>query len=211
MLEVEKFPCENGNHARVREREIYEELHATMNSVRPFRTIKEKKEYSIVNVEKIKVHRKKYNIDNAEKIKEQLKDYRVKNTNKIKESRENNKHKHLDKQREYRAKNADKIKEYNREYNLKKKALKAAPKVSDDEYDSDSSLWGTSEDEWFDVPEGALISPEMRALFDASRERRSELASVGDSQGSCSEAEATSDKSFSLSADVIDVVGPVGV
>lgn len=40
--------------------------------------------------------------------------------------------------------------------------------ASDDEYDSDSSLWGTSTDEWFDVPEGSLMSPEMKALFYAN-------------------------------------------
>ena len=30
--------------------------------------------------------------------------------------------------------------------------------------DSDSSLWGDSDDTWYSVPEGALMSPEMMAL-----------------------------------------------
>ena len=44
MIEIEKYPCKDGNEARARERHWYEELHATMNSQFPIRSQKEYRE-----------------------------------------------------------------------------------------------------------------------------------------------------------------------
>ena len=45
MLEIEKFPCADGNEARARERYWFEELKATLNKVRPSITKEEKHEW----------------------------------------------------------------------------------------------------------------------------------------------------------------------
>ena len=42
MLEIEKYPCADGNEMRARERFHYEQLHANMNSMRPFITDEER-------------------------------------------------------------------------------------------------------------------------------------------------------------------------
>ena len=41
MIQIEAFPCENGNEARARERYWYETLQASMNSRIPFRSHEE--------------------------------------------------------------------------------------------------------------------------------------------------------------------------
>ena len=51
MIEIEKFPCRDGNEARTRERYWFEELKADMNTIIPSRS---KKEYYVDNSEKIK-------------------------------------------------------------------------------------------------------------------------------------------------------------
>lgn len=56
MIEIEKYPCNDGNEARARERYWYETLNANINNNVPNRSIKE--------------YRKKYNETNKEKIKE---------------------------------------------------------------------------------------------------------------------------------------------
>ena len=96
MIEVEKYPCNDGNELRARERFKYEELKGNMNSCIPNRSRKEyyndnkekikeyQKEYIENNKEKIKEHMKKYIENNKEKIKEQLKKYRENNKEKIK-------------------------------------------------------------------------------------------------------------------------------
>jgi len=47
MLLIETFPCKDKHEACKREREIFEELDAKMNMVRPYRTHEEHKEYDI--------------------------------------------------------------------------------------------------------------------------------------------------------------------
>ena len=44
MIQIETFPCENGNEARARERYWYEELHANMNTRNPFYSQENNKE-----------------------------------------------------------------------------------------------------------------------------------------------------------------------
>jgi len=45
MLEIEKYPCVDGNEARARERYWFEELKATLNKVRPSITKEERHEW----------------------------------------------------------------------------------------------------------------------------------------------------------------------
>jgi hypothetical protein len=114
MIEIEKYPCHDGNESRARERYYFEILNASLNTVVPNRTLHEyyennkikisenKKEYYIKNKEKIKEYKKEYENLNKEKIqeyqKEYSKEYRQENNNKIKEL-----------QKQYYKKNRDKI------------------------------------------------------------------------------------------------------
>ena len=68
MVLVEKFPCKDKHEACKREREVYEELGAKMNTLRPYLTQEELKE-------QIKQHHKKYREEHQEKIKEYHKQY----------------------------------------------------------------------------------------------------------------------------------------
>jgi len=73
MLEIEKYPCTDGNEARTRERYHLELLNAKLNIRNPIRTKEDNKEYKkkfyILNKEKIKEESKKYKINNKEKKK----------------------------------------------------------------------------------------------------------------------------------------------
>ena len=61
MLLVEKFPCKDKFEACKREREVYEELEAKMNTRRPYRTHEERKEELKQNYKKyIEEHKEDY-------------------------------------------------------------------------------------------------------------------------------------------------------
>jgi hypothetical protein len=45
MLEIEKYPCNDGNEARAEENKMYRELKINMNMVNPFRSIEDTKIY----------------------------------------------------------------------------------------------------------------------------------------------------------------------
>ena len=121
MVEIEKYPCEDANEARARERYWYEYLNAKLNMIYPKRTRKEyelhnadkikeqtreyNKEYSKINAERIREREREYKKQNADKIRERCREYYKQNANKIAESK-----------REYNKRNADKLKEYHREY-----------------------------------------------------------------------------------------------
>ena len=64
MVLVEKFPCKDSSEACKREREIFEELGAKMNTLIPYRTQEEYKQY-----------KKQYREEHQEKIKEYHKQY----------------------------------------------------------------------------------------------------------------------------------------
>ena len=64
MLLVEKFPCKDKYEACKRERELYEELDAKMNMIRPYRTQEETKE-----------DQKQYYQEHKEDLKENSKQY----------------------------------------------------------------------------------------------------------------------------------------
>jgi hypothetical protein len=99
MLELEKYPCRDGNEARTRERDWYENLNSKLNIQYPARTKEEyfkdnkekiqeyKKEYRKINKEKLQDNRKEYYAENKEKILEHVKEYKKDNKEKIKESK----------------------------------------------------------------------------------------------------------------------------
>jgi hypothetical protein len=73
MVQIDAYPCNNGNEARARERYWYEQLSAKLNMKNPKR--ENDKEYYEENKEKIKTNVKKWCEDNKEKRKEYLNDY----------------------------------------------------------------------------------------------------------------------------------------
>ena len=68
MILVEKFPCKDKNEACKRERELYEELDAKMNIVKPYITQEEIKLYN-------KEYYKKYRQEHKAEFKEYMKQY----------------------------------------------------------------------------------------------------------------------------------------
>ena len=122
MIEIEKYPCDDGNEARTRERYWIEALKANLNCNVPIRTDleselyphsyreinKEKiKEYRQCNKEKLNIICKNYRENNIEKVKATQKSYREKNIEKVKEC-----------ERNYRIKNKELIKEKKNQYYL---------------------------------------------------------------------------------------------
>jgi hypothetical protein len=84
MILIDKVPCANGEEARKKERELYEQLNATMNNNIPNRT---HQEYLIENKEIISDRMKEYYQKNKETILEKKKEYYEKNKEIIKEKR----------------------------------------------------------------------------------------------------------------------------
>ena len=123
MILVEKYPCNDVNEAKARERHWIKELKSKLNIYEPCRTMKEWRED---NKEKIKEHRennkermKEYRQNNKEKIKEQYIKYREANKQKIankkKEYYENNKEKICEKKKQYYENNKEKINQKHKE------------------------------------------------------------------------------------------------
>lgn len=103
MIEIEKYPCDDENEARSRERYWYELNHCTMNDVSPQRT---KEEYREDNIEYIKqrdrnyyykhkeekqIYGKERYIQNKEKALLYRKEYYEKNKEQISEKYKTNK------------------------------------------------------------------------------------------------------------------------
>lgn len=105
MVKVEDFKCDSLLEARKRERELYEEFNANMNSVTPYRSKEENQEQKKIcyqkNKDSIIKHRKDYLIKNKDSITQRTKEYR-----------ERNKYFIADQHKQYRENNKDKIKEY---------------------------------------------------------------------------------------------------
>jgi hypothetical protein len=95
MVEIEKYPCNNGNESCARERYWVEQLHATLNSNVPNRS---KEEYYEQNKEQKREYYQQYNEQNKEQIRKQKKEYYQQNAEKIKEHA-----------KQYRQQNAEKI------------------------------------------------------------------------------------------------------
>ena len=59
MVEIEKYPCSDGNEATSRERYHYEILHASLNMIRPILSVDERKENrKTVNIVKKDIKKK---------------------------------------------------------------------------------------------------------------------------------------------------------
>ena len=75
MIEIEKYPCNDVNEARARERHWYELFNATLNSQKPLTTDEEKHE-------RINEYNKQYYAENKMAIIENVKNYTEKNKTK---------------------------------------------------------------------------------------------------------------------------------
>ena len=104
MLLVEKFPCKDKYEACKREREVYEELEAKMNTFRPYRTQEELKqyyeEYNKQYREEHKEELKKYDKQYREEHKEEIKQYREEHKEELKQYREEHKEEINEKKKE---------------------------------------------------------------------------------------------------------------
>jgi hypothetical protein len=130
MIEIEKYPCADGNEAKARERYWIEKLNAKLNKVIPGRSQQEyhqtaqyKKAIKInyaKNKEKILQYQKEYRQKNKNNIKEQRKLYREKNHETIclkkREFYQQNKTDILKKQKEYKDSNREHILQKNLKY-----------------------------------------------------------------------------------------------
>jgi len=106
MLEIEKYPCNDGNEARARENYWYNELKSKLNIKVPSRT---PKQYCQDNRDKISERKKKYRQDNHEKLLEYRKQYNQDNLEKKKQYRQDNRDKLLEKKKQYYQDNREKI------------------------------------------------------------------------------------------------------
>ena len=122
MLEIEKFPCKDGNESRTRERYWYEQLNPTLNTILPI-AIEEDKE-------KRKEYLEKYREEHAEEIKQYHANNYIENKEEIdarnKAYKEKNKEKEKLRQAKYREEHAEEIKKKNAEkYIQNKEKIKA--------------------------------------------------------------------------------------
>jgi hypothetical protein len=90
MIEIEKFPCNDGNEARGRERFWYEQLNASLNSQKPLKTKSD-----------IQTYNQTYYLNNKNKISDATKQYAEDNKEKVKEYRKKYREEHKEKQKEY--------------------------------------------------------------------------------------------------------------
>jgi len=102
MFLVEKFPCKDKFEACKRERELYEELDAKMNTFRPYRTHEEAKEHKKQYREEHKEERKEYDKQYSEIYYQEHKEI-------IKEKQKQYNQEHKEDRKEY-------MKQYNKQY-----------------------------------------------------------------------------------------------
>ena len=133
MVWIEDYPCDNKRQSEKRERELCEELHADLNSIRPYRTREEqlaqKKAYQEAHYEANKEHvlaqKKARYEENKDKILAQKKAYREANKDKIlaqqKAHYEANKDKILARNKAHYEANKDKILAQQKAYREAKK------------------------------------------------------------------------------------------
>jgi len=132
MLEIEKYPCNDGNEARARENYWYNELKSKLNTRVPSRTLKQyyhdnrekilenKKQHYQDNRDEYLEYQKQYRQDNRDKISEYNKQYNQDNREKISEQRkqyyQDNRDKFLEKQKQYQQDNHDEYLENMKQY-----------------------------------------------------------------------------------------------
>lgn len=116
MILIEKYPCDDVDQARARERYWKRELNATLNTNEPGRT---PKEYYHDNLNKVLENAKQYRKNNKEKIAEKDKERHEKNkqvrNEQSKKWRENNHDKVLENAKLYRQNNKEIIAEKKKE------------------------------------------------------------------------------------------------
>ena len=115
MVLVEKFPCKDKQEACKREREIFEELGAKMNTLRPYRTQEELKE-------ELKQKHKKYCEEHYQENKQYHKQYREDHKAEYKEYREKHKTEYKEYQKQYREDHKEYYKQYREQYREENKA-----------------------------------------------------------------------------------------
>ena len=115
MIELEKYPCNDANEARAKEREYYEKLNSSLNSVKPYRGYAE---WCFDNKERVAAYHREY--------------YGAKKEESIAYRREN-KEKNAAYHREYYSNNKEKNAAYHREYysNNKEKFNKKMLHIND--------------------------------------------------------------------------------
>jgi hypothetical protein len=111
MLLVEKFPCKDKYEACKREREVYEELEAKMNTFRPYRTQEELKEERKEYREEHKEYHKQYREEHKEEHKEYHKQYREEHKAEKKQYRKQYYQEHKEETKQYQEKHKAKINE----------------------------------------------------------------------------------------------------
>lgn len=126
MIQIEEYPCANGNESRSRERYWIEELNAKINVVIPTRT---PEEYIEDNKEKIKEQKKIYRENTKDHKKEIDKIYYNTNRDKLikyaNDYRENNVEKKIETNKKYRETNKDEINKKQKEnYKINKEKYK---------------------------------------------------------------------------------------
>ena len=128
MIEIEKYPCNDANEARKRERYWFEELNAKLNQIYPSGT---KQEYKDSIKEKMKIYFQEYNNNNKEKRAIQKIIYSEKNAEKMKQYYKqfylDHREEILKSQQKYAENNADKVKLYHK---LNKDRINARRKES---------------------------------------------------------------------------------
>jgi len=109
MIQIEEYPCKNGNEAKTRERYWVEELQSKLNVIKPIRTADEIKEYH-------KEYHKEYNKANKDIIKERRRERYERNKDIVKEQGLKYREDNREKIREYRQANKDRLREAKKEY-----------------------------------------------------------------------------------------------
>jgi hypothetical protein len=112
IIEIEKFPCQDVNEAKKKEREWFENLNSSLNTNFPQRN---KEEYRIANKDKLAIKKKEYYIANRDEFAIKQKEYHIANRDEIvikqKERRILHKDEIAIKKKEYYIANIDEIKE----------------------------------------------------------------------------------------------------
>ena len=85
MIEIEKYPCNDDNEARSRERYWYEVLNANLNMISPTLDVEKRKNYYENNKNKINDKQKEYYKKNKNEINDRHKDYYIRNKDKRKD------------------------------------------------------------------------------------------------------------------------------
>ena len=120
MVMIEEYSCKNKQEAVKRERELYEDLEAKLNTIRPYVNEVEIKEQISNNAKKWNDTHKEYKKEYYENNKEQRKEHYEKHKEEIKEQhkkyRENNKEKIKEQQKEKYENNKEELNKKAKEY-----------------------------------------------------------------------------------------------